>query len=89
MADTARDNLDEDLARPRRLDGDLSHVKAVAVVVRHTCKHAGRKMMGGGSGWRHCGADNTARGAGYDETDAAILYDKEVLGLSKMSGLFF
>ena len=54
MADTARDNLDQGLARPRRLDGDLSHVKAVPVVVRHTCEHGGRQRVGSGSGGSHC-----------------------------------
>jgi hypothetical protein len=46
MADTACDNLDQGLARPGRLDGDLSHVKAVPVVVRHTCQHGGRQRVG-------------------------------------------
>lgn len=53
MADAARDNLDQGLARPGRLDGDLSHVKAVPVVVRHTCQHGGRQRVGGGSGRSH------------------------------------
>lgn len=53
MADAACDNLDEGLARPGRLDGDLSHVKAVPVVVRHTCQHGGRQRMGGSSGRSH------------------------------------
>lgn len=55
MADTARDNLDQGLAMPWRLDGHLSQVKAVAVVVGHPCEHGGRQRGGIGICGRHGG----------------------------------
>jgi hypothetical protein len=84
MADAARDNLDQGLAMPRRLDGDLSHIKAVPVVVRHACEHGVRQRVGSGSGGSHCWCwVEYAVGGRLGEADAVVWYGRRARGVSK------